>query len=107
MNDAAVTMSVGDRLILRTQDHIEINVKPGHWDQVRQAMKTFVEEKRDALLELNGENGMRVCIPASRVVEIIYSTPENRRTGWELEKVERDEDRENRVAVGLPPEEEF
>jgi hypothetical protein len=104
--DAQVVMSLGDRLEVRTPDTL-LALKIGQHDQVRQAFKAWVEEKRDSLLELFSESGARYYLPASRILEVAYSTTESRRAIWELEAACREEDRVNRVAVGLPPEEEF
>lgn len=79
-----------------------ILVQPEHEPSVDAAVGNYLDTGRDALLRLTTLAGDEYVTRASNVTSWLLSTPEGRLKSTEFEKAAYDEERDNRVSVGLP-----
>lgn len=60
------------------------HVQPEHWDEFDAAYHHWVERRIDRVLSLTCNDGGPLLVAASRISEIVMSTPENRERDREL-----------------------
>lgn len=99
-------MSVGT--FLRVWDNMGVaDVVAEDEPRIDAAVQHFLDTggHADTLLDLTMTSGASYRILASQVRSWMVSTPESRARSMELEKAHADEDREHRIAAGLPWEE--
>lgn len=85
----------GSVLVVQSDEH-SIDAAVSHW----------LETHRDGLLHLTLASGDRYVTRASNILCWLISTPQGRALAAEMEKAANDEDRANRIAVGLPWDED-
>lgn len=96
-------MRTGDRMVVTSKNNEGQYwwVKPAQWDSVRQAFKECLASGCDRMMEFVTEDGQTVCIRASDIHNISYSTTENRLNYWRNEKAAQDEQRRHRQEAGI------
>lgn len=88
---------------LRVYDATGItDVLPEHESSIDAAVGHWLDTSRDTLLRLTMLDGSEFTTKASGIAGWFLSTPEGRLRSLELEKASGEEDRDNRIAVGLP-----
>lgn len=83
-----------------------LSVQPEHEPSIDGAVSHWLDTQRDCLVRMTTVSGDEYVTRASLITSWAISTPEGRRRHTEMEKHSMDEERENRVAVGLPWEAE-
>lgn len=99
-------MSTGTYLKLWEEDGGSVCLEADSRNPIDAAVSTWLDTKRDSLLYLTTIAGEEFVTRASRVTSWLVSTPEGRSATIAYEKAAVDEERANRVAVGLPWDEE-
>lgn len=79
------------------------SVEPGDEGRLDAAVTAYLDSggTRDSLIHLTMTNGQRYAIRASAVQSWILTTPEGRLKSLEIEQASRQEEKANRMALGI------